>query len=437
MNLSDLSQIFLEHGCTKIYVKNLAPNDNSKNQVYLGGSFDLLNVFPLSDVTSDDGGDWKRVRFKASVDFYWISGNGTTCKAPNSQLILYPKYPEVRFSGFLSGCELAPSDLMASRAEGRLLFLGAADGKIFGFASGADSELRRELDSLKIKDQHGVFNVLKIVDDSTDKHKMIEHLARIHSLGWIRSKRLSRTGVVLPCLFSNCGGYTLEAELGITPNGYSEPDFLGWEIKQFSVISFEKLGSSVVTLFTPEPTGGFYKEAGVDHFVSKYGYKDRCGRTDRMNFGGIHKFGSVHPLTGLQMLLPGFDDASKKIVRSTGSVALYDNSGQIAAEWSFASLLKHWNRKHHMACYIPSQSRKEPEREYRFGREILMCEGTDFILFLVALAKGEIYYDPGIKVEMSTGKPVIKRRSQFRIKTGRLNNLYQKSDIVDILKALH
>jgi hypothetical protein len=30
---------------------------------------------------------------------------------------------------------------------------------------------------------------------------------------------------------SNCGGYTLEAELGATPNGYSEPDFMGWEIK--------------------------------------------------------------------------------------------------------------------------------------------------------------------------------------------------------------
>jgi len=28
---------------------------------------------------------------------------------------------------------------------------------------------------------------------------------------------------------SNRGGYTLEAELGITPNGYSEPDFMGWE----------------------------------------------------------------------------------------------------------------------------------------------------------------------------------------------------------------
>ncbi len=33
----------------------------------------------------------------------------------------------------------------------------------------------------------------------------------------------------------------LEAELGVTPNGYSEPDFMGWEIKQFGVKKFDKI----------------------------------------------------------------------------------------------------------------------------------------------------------------------------------------------------
>ncbi|MBK6989645.1 MAG: hypothetical protein IPH33_16245 [Bacteroidetes bacterium] len=27
----------------------------------------------------------------------------------------------------------------------------------------------------------------------------------------------------------------MEAELGIKPNGFSEPDYLGWEVKQFEL----------------------------------------------------------------------------------------------------------------------------------------------------------------------------------------------------------
>jgi hypothetical protein len=48
----------------------------------------------------------------------------------------------------------------------------------------------------------------------------------------------------MACEAPNCGGYTLEAELGITPNGYSEPDFLGWEVKQFGVANFARVNSA-------------------------------------------------------------------------------------------------------------------------------------------------------------------------------------------------
>ena len=33
----------------------------------------------------------------------------------------------------------------------------------------------------------------------------------------------------------NCGGFTLEAELRIAKNSSGEPDFFGWEVKQFGV----------------------------------------------------------------------------------------------------------------------------------------------------------------------------------------------------------
>ncbi len=123
MNLTNLKSLFANNGCKEILVKNLAPNDNSKNQVYFGGSFEIINVLPISSVETVDAGDWKRERFKASVNFSWISDEGAIFPAPNTQLILYPKYPEVHFSGFLLGCKNAPSELMTQRLANRLLFI--------------------------------------------------------------------------------------------------------------------------------------------------------------------------------------------------------------------------------------------------------------------------------------------------------------------------
>jgi hypothetical protein len=50
------------------------------------------------------------------------------------------------------------------------------------------------------------------------------------------------------------------------------------------------------------------------------------------------------------------------------------------------------------------------------------------------MAKGNIYYDPGIKMEQASGVPQIKRRSQFRIKSGNLTELYKQSETIDLSK---
>ena len=72
-------------------------------------------------------------------------------------------------------------------------------------------------------------------------------LALIATKGWIDSKRLDRDGRILPCNAPNCGGLTLEAELGIRPNSVSGPDFLGWEVKQHGVTSFARPAVGVLT----------------------------------------------------------------------------------------------------------------------------------------------------------------------------------------------
>lgn len=435
MNLLQLKLTFKKQGCQKIYAKTLSPNDNSKNQVYLGGSFDILHIFPLSDVIADSSGDWKRDRFKASVDFMWLRDDGNFYSAPKAQLILYPKYPEVRFSGFLTKCDNPPSNLMTIRQAGRVLFLSSTDqGKIIGYVSAHDSNLTKEFAALNKQDELGVFKVLPISKQvANNKKELIKELTRIHKLGWIDSKRLDNKGNVLECKSSNCGGYTLEAELGITPNGCSEPDFLGWEIKQYGVKKFKLLNSAVLTLMTPEPNGGVYKEKSVEEFLRTYGYEDQRGREDRINFGGVHKIGEKHKRTKLTLSLIGFDLESRKIKNTDGKIVLLDAKSNVAASWSFASLLKHWNKKHNQACYVPSLSETTSKRKYQYGGEILLGIGTDFQLFLGEMIKGNIYYDPGIKMEFASTNPKIKRRSQFRIKSGNLKNLYKTNELV-ILK---
>src|SRR5437763_1499213 len=106
LSLDTLKEMMMAAGVTRLHLKMMSPNDNSKNQIYLGGDFSALNVIPYQSIYTDRSTEGsKRERYKAAVSFYWLGANGSPHKAPNTQLVLYPKYPEVRLSGFLRGCE--------------------------------------------------------------------------------------------------------------------------------------------------------------------------------------------------------------------------------------------------------------------------------------------------------------------------------------------
>ena len=62
------------------------------------------------EVRSDGTGGSPTI--KAAVSLSWLGDNGQLVPAPGAQLILYPAYPEVRLSGFLRGCSVAPSEAM-------------------------------------------------------------------------------------------------------------------------------------------------------------------------------------------------------------------------------------------------------------------------------------------------------------------------------------
>jgi hypothetical protein len=413
----------------RLLVKELAPNDNSKNQPYLSSSLDVTNIIPTGPIELTESRSGSRI-LKARLDLAWLQPDGAAIAAPNAKLILYPQYPEVRLSGFLSGAVGAPSVILATREPGRLLFLGVTDtGRIVAWAGGAESKVAQTYRTFSHLELDGVFRVIPLLGaGESSRERLIRELKRIHEAGWIESRALRSDGTTVPCNSSQCVGYTLEAELGVARNGRSEPDFEGWEIKASQVPDIHVSSSRrILTLMTPEPTGGFYRSEGAENFVRKFGYADKRGRPDRLNFGGRFVVGKRDTNTGLTLQVSGYDAAKQKITDAGGTICLMTDSSEIAAEWSFAGLLRHWNKKHNRAAYAVAEKQEAPTRAYRYGSTVHLGVGTEFALLISAFVLGAVYYDPGIKVERaSSPSPMIKRRSQFRVSSHNLPMLYRK-----------
>jgi hypothetical protein len=449
-----------------------------------------------SPSTSKKTSDPKRqIKFTADLDYRWLSADGIPFTAPTAKLIYYPQFPEVRLSGFLKGCAIDMGGWMDTakkgRAEGRVLFLGLRrDGAIFAYLATPASRLAKEVyDSRSIflsgvlrelpytranrsvaivkhavhepiaysrtadmfaqPDTTGVEYAIregmadyKAEDMATQlettgdrsRYLLLSELKRIHNAGPIPGKKLSSEGVAESYRARNGGGYTLEAELGVVPNGIAEPDFQGWEIKQFGVERFHLIDSKVLTIMTPEPDGGFYKSEGVKPFMHQYGYEN-ANIADRRDFTGRHFYGKSCDKTGLTLVMPGFDASAGKMADATGCVGLLDGNDNMAASWSFAKLLGHWKKKHAKAAYIPSVANDTADgmRSYHFGKMVRLYEGTTIDRLLSGIVQHNVYYDPGIKMEHVSTKALVKKRSQFRVKSKDLNSLYDHLDIVDVI----
>lgn len=434
MTLENLLKMFSDKHCDIVYVKELVKNNNSKQQIYVAsGDTSVLNIFPLNEFQAVLNSNANSETFHASCNFFWLDDDGSKYSAPNAKFILYPKYPEIRFSGFIQGCRKAPSEILNNTVEGRFLFFGVSkSSEILGFAVDANSDVANAFKSLQNIPMVGILYSLalkeqKIVLDT--KQQLLEKLKEIHDKGWIDSKQLRAGYVVTACNESRCGGLTLEAELGIIQNGKSEPDYLGWEIKQFGVRKLHLINSSRITLMTPEPDGGFYKEKGGIDFVREYGY---VSTSERMDFTGYHRCGITQKKTGLTLNIDGFDFSNNKILNPSGGICLTDKKDNVAASWSFAKMLTHWNRKHSKATYVPSLLNTIPKRQYQYSNNVILGEGTDFSYFINNIANGRIIYDPGIHIDNVTTKAVLKPRSQFRISSKFIKELYASVEVVDL-----
>ena len=449
LSLEKLLAIFTGFHAKKTYVKKLAPNDNSKNQPYFGAHLTDLPFIPTGDIQSslsisNKTSDLKRqIKYQANVNLSWIDAEGNVYPAPNAKLIYYPQYPEVRFSGFLQGSKVNVSRWMSpqkdGRALGRWLILGVAEDKtVYSYLVSPESSLSNQLEKTSFIKRTNIFSEIDIqqLDRSTDSRTaLVAKLLEINGMGWISGQKLGSDMIAKPYKAQNGGGYTLESILGISPNGFAEPDYLGWEVKQFGVKAFPIKQAKPTTLMTPEPNGGIYTDLGAGEFVRQFGYVDKSGKPDRMNFGGRHLVGKICKTTNLVMYLKGFDPATSKITDANGAITLVDDSEIVAASWSFSKIMNHWKKKHSQAVYIPCMMRTAQSggREYYYGNNIELGIGTNFEIFLSAMAKGYVYYDPGIKLEnVSNPESTPKRRSQFRVNHKHLENLYHHLEFLDI-----
>ncbi len=430
-NLDVLIEFMADNGAERILFKCLAENDNSKQQIYLGGSFEALNQLPFGEVFADNL-NGSQPNYKAALNFYWINDEGNIQSAPRAQLILYPKYPEVRLSGFLQRCTIAPREHLQpvpakerrynNEKDGRVLVLGICpDGCILAYLAPAGTSLANELTSMA--DDSSIFTSINIVSGPATKSKLLSEIQSIQHAGWISGCRMNARGEIIGYNAPNGGGYTLEACLGIIPNAKSEPDWNGWEVKAFA--------GNTITLMTPEPDSGYYGQYGVGEFVRRYGRPRPAGD---FYFTGVHKCGDVHTKTEMCMILDGYDAKTNRISDVTGGLTLLDPDGCPAAIWTFAKLIEHWGKKHACAVYIPYSKREfQGIIEYQYENPVMLGEGTDFYKFLQAFYNGTIVYDPASKLFINKkGNWNTKARNQFRIHKNDLKKLYDGFLIVDL-----
>jgi len=409
--LDSLKEYLLQKGINRFFFKKLAENDNSKNQIYLGGSFDVIQDIPFGDIVVEQG--LKKPVYKAPLNFWWIGENGNIEPAKGAQLVMYPKYPEVRLSGFLKGCRTAPSEYFqpvpkserTGMYNGRILILAPTNDKILAYLAIPNSQLSSELLSLLNGDTLGVVE--------TGKGNIRDELISLLYKAWMENPhelvRMYPDGSIKPYTNKNAGGYTLEAFFGIKPNGQPFPDYKGWELKSIS--------GNVATLMTPQPDGGLYSELGNDMFVRQFGHLAPDGR---MYFTG--KYTSRKMNSDRIIVINGFDVSSGKITKEDGYVGLFQKD-ILLASWSFPHLIGHWNTKHNQACYV--KYTKIPQTNLlNYKPEVLLCEGTSAMMFLESLSYGRVYLDPACRE--------AKARNQFRTTFNDLFSLYSVSERLDL-----
>ena len=433
LTIEELENLFEPHRVSILYVKHLAlKQDNEKNQIYLGRGLDgVTNLFPakISERSASESllkpkSTKGKPKLEARIDFSWLKRDGSLYPAPNTRIIDYFQYPEVRMSGFLKKCGGAPNSVRRrNQAEygKRILVLGVnPNGQVIGIVlTKREDPLVDKFPSLPNLTAESVLKVW-VVGRSTKNTplKLLKiDLTKVIQGGWY-SSRILKPGAVdaIPFEGTQGGGYTLEALLGVSANADKAPDLYGFEVKSYS--------KSRISLMTPTPDGGFQGENTFKEFMDLYG-RPAAKADGSIRFTGTHKCGAINKKTNMTLNILGYNSKNDRFGEDTGGISgqlVYVPTNVVVASWSLGHLANSWNSKHALAVYVQTQKRVdldtgENKTMYSYGPNFVIGEGTDVWRLLRAIASGIVFYDPGDSIYI-TGK--AKHRPQWRINGGRL-----------------
>lgn len=438
-----LEQRFRDHGVRQVHVKFLSRNHNSKNQIAgLGNDLAALgHLFPGPVTTHEPTSGKPKAGapiYRSSLPWFWFTKEDLS-PAPETKLIYYPQYPEIRLSGFLDSSPDGPNELLAfnrapgsrGQEEGRCLVFGpSTDRKVFAMVVSRYSPAAAYLQQFNTG-QGKLVQLSLREDEASSRDVLFQELRLIHAKNWIEAYRLRPDGSRHICNGPNCHGVTLESELGITANGRAAPDYLDWEVKAHRVTHLNGHLSSRITLLTPNPDSGEAKTAGTTWLTKTYGKPDALGQ--RYDLSGIHKSGITHKKTGLKFGIFGFDLESRKIV-DDGYLYLRDPQKETdLGRWSFSKLLTHWQTKHAKAVFVPCIATGSVPNQYSYGTRIHVGQGTSFPQFLAAVATGNVVLDPGLNTKLTDGN-IWKAHTRFQFRSSLTNApaLYRSFEKVNL-----
>ena len=439
-SLKQLESAFAMQGCEEILIKPLAQNqDNEKNQIYLGYSNQLFSIFPgkvsfraPSSSTDKRGSKLGKSIIESAVELYWLQRDDAPQLAPNTKIIDYFQYPEMRLSGFLSGCKSPPDALRRNNQDNygqRVLVVGIAQNKIFD-AVITQSE-HTFIEELLAQPASKISNLFKskVIDPKLlPSQKLVSKLEHaLENYGLINPDQLLRELKVLggirhpsttlknvddelePFRGTQGAGYTLESLLNIPRNSSGLPDKYGFELKTYL--------STKITLMTPEPDFGYRHDQGLTKFLAKFGW-DGTKNDGSRRFNGKHTTLKTYSKSGLSLEIEHWDtETNSPNGKGSPNVLLINSkTREIAAGWSFEKLAEKWGRKHAGAMYVQANKYLDGESKlpshYSFGPDAFCGIGTSPLHLLRAIALGNVYLDPGDRVNLEGQE---KKRTQWRI----------------------
>ena len=446
-SVADILATLSNHQIHRAILKQLPKNANDKNQVYLSTDFGVLaDDFALtykergassSEKDASTIGVERSISEAAFDDFSWLRSDGSLSKAKRVKAIIYPQYPEVRLSGFLTIDNSMPSALSVTFTQKvpnakRLLVLGVrAGGECVGILyTDISDALIEEVKALPANDRAKACKIVEIGKPGINNLlNLLIPFVGVHLPGC----RLNKMGSTLPFTGTQVCGYTLEHCLGISSNSDKDGDIFGIELKTHT--------SKKLTLFTPEPDFGFYAE-NFAGFMNRFGYVDGDGD---MRLTGLHRANIPCLKTGLVLKVTEFRvgadgewlrnelgerirfpyDESSALSAKTDvlQVVLLDANGFVAAGWSFARLMNSWGAKHNEVVYIPAEKAVNGNAAQfaagftvgvKFSRTVMLCQKTSAERLYKAINDGVIFLDPAPKLHASDASK-HKRRAQWRV----------------------